>query len=83
MNPSDAHGDETYSPWTVVNLVFRHLADQGLHPTLGGGGPPHEPAAELLRTLGITPAAEGDARTSERTREHLAELREEFMSDEQ
>jgi hypothetical protein len=83
MDGSDSHGGETYSPWTVVNMVFRHLADQGLHPTLGGGGPPDEPAAALLRTLGITPAIEGDARTSQRTRQHLADLRDEFMSDDQ
>ena len=83
MNASDAHGGETYSPWTVVNVVFRHLAEQGLHPTLGGGGPPDEPAAALLRTLGISPAVEGDARASQRTREQLAELREQFMSDDQ
>ena len=26
---------ETFNPWTVVNLVFHHLADHGLHPVLG------------------------------------------------
>jgi len=26
---------DTFNPWSVVNLVFHHLADQGLHPTLG------------------------------------------------
>ena len=40
---------ETYNPWSVVNLVFHHLADQGLHPTLGESGDPGEPAAALLR----------------------------------
>ncbi|MDT7774876.1 MAG: hypothetical protein QOC67_3800, partial [Pseudonocardiales bacterium] len=25
--------NESYNPWTVVNLVFHHLAEQGLHPT--------------------------------------------------
>jgi hypothetical protein len=52
--------DETYNPWTVVNVVFHHLVEQGLHPTLGDSGHPGEPAAELLRALGIEPRAEGD-----------------------
>jgi hypothetical protein len=65
----------TYSPWTIVNIVFAHLVDEGLHPTLGAGGNPGEPAAELLRALGISPSLEGDARIGEATREKLAELR--------
>ncbi len=34
---TDSNGPqpETYSPWTVVNVVFHHLVDVGLHPTLG------------------------------------------------
>ena len=51
---------ETYNPWSIVNLVFHHLADQGLHPILGESGDPGEPAAALLRALGIEPAAEGN-----------------------
>ena len=39
---------EKYNPWTVVNLVFRHLADEGLHPVLGEAGDPSAAAAELL-----------------------------------
>lgn len=66
---------ETYNPWTVVNLVFRHLADVGLHPVLGETGDPGAPAAELLRALGITPTAEGDARVPARAKSELAELR--------
>jgi hypothetical protein len=31
---------ETYNPWSIVNLVFHHLADAGLHPTLGEAGDP-------------------------------------------
>jgi hypothetical protein len=23
---------ETFNPWSIVNLVFHHLAEQGLHP---------------------------------------------------
>lgn len=73
--------DETYSPWTVVNVVFTHLVEQGLHPTLGDQGHPGESAAALLRALGIVPHAEGDARTAARTRDKLAELRAAFMDD--
>lgn len=77
-----AMSEETYNPWTVVDLVFAHLADAGLHPTLGAAGNPGDHAAELLRALGIRPAAEGDARVGEATRAKLAELRA-AMSDEE
>jgi hypothetical protein len=73
--------EETYNPWTVVNVVFRHLADQGLHPTLGDHGHPGEPAAALLRALGIEPRAEGDIRQSQNIREHLAHLRESMLDE--
>ena len=43
---------ETFNPWSVVNLVFHHLADQGLHPVLGESGDPGAPAADLLRCPG-------------------------------
>ncbi|HKC28041.1 MAG TPA: hypothetical protein VKB75_08505 [Jatrophihabitans sp.] len=78
---------ETYNPWTVVNLVFSHLAEIGLHPTLGtdaavgDAGDPSEPAAALLRALGIAPALEGDARMPERRRQHLAALRAAVMDE--
>jgi hypothetical protein len=67
--------DESYNPWTVVNVVFHHLVAQGLHPTLGDSGHPGEPAAALLRALGIEPRAEGDARISNDVRDQLAQLR--------
>jgi hypothetical protein len=66
---------ETFNPWSIVNLVFHHLAEQGLHPVLGEAGDPGAPAAELLRALGIQPAAEGNLRISLDVREHLAEIR--------
>ena len=43
----DAHGEttqsdhpETFNPWSIVNLVFNHLAEEGLHPVLGETGDP-------------------------------------------
>jgi hypothetical protein len=70
--------DETFNPWSIVNLVFHHLADEGLHPVLGEAGDPGRPAAELLRALGITPAAEGNRQASEQVKDRLAELRAAF-----
>jgi hypothetical protein len=69
---------ETFNPWTVVNVVFHHLAGQGLHPTLGGADP-GAPAAELLRALGIEPAPEGDRQVRENVKNHLAEIRAAFF----
>ncbi len=67
--------DETFNPWTVVHLVFDHLAEQGLHPTLGEGGDPGAPAAELLQCLGIRPAPEGNRHVADKVQDRLAELR--------
>lgn len=66
---------ETFNPWSVVNLVFQHLAAQGLHPLLGEAGDPSVPAAGLLRSLGIEPAAEGNRQTSREVHEQLSRLR--------
>lgn len=66
---------ETYNPWTVVNLVFTHLADQGLHPVLGEAGDPGEPARALLLALGIEPAAEGNREVMRDVHAHLAQIR--------
>jgi hypothetical protein len=81
----DAHGEtsptaspETYNPWSIVNLVFHHLAEEGLHPVLGEAGDPGPPAAELLRALGITPAKEGSRQASEQTKQELAAIRAAF-----
>jgi hypothetical protein len=70
--------DETYNPWSIVNLVFSHLASEGLHPILGEAGDPGGPAADLLRALGITPAVEGNRQVSQQTREQLAAIRAVF-----
>jgi hypothetical protein len=72
---------ETFNPWSVVNLVFEHLAEQGLHPVLGEAGDPGAPAAELLRALGIQPAAEGNLEISRDVRRHLAEIRAAVFGD--
>ena len=81
----DVHGEtthsrnpETYNPWSIVNLVFHHLAEEGLHPVLGEAGDPGAPAAELLRALGIIPAKEGSRQASEQTRNDLAAIRAAF-----
>lgn len=69
---------ETYNPWSVVNLVFHHLADAGLHPVLGDSGDPGPPAAALLRALGVEPAAEGSRQVRSDVHSRLAELRDAF-----
>jgi len=76
-SPADS-GQETFSPWSIVNLVFRHLADEGLHPVLGETGDPSVPAAALLRALGITPSAEGNRQVTTRVSGELAHLRDAF-----
>jgi hypothetical protein len=77
------HERETYNPWSIVNLVFHHLAAQGLHPILGESGDPGSPAADLLRALGITPAAEGSRQLAEHVRSELEQLRNAVFGDEQ
>jgi hypothetical protein len=66
---------ESYNPWSIVNLVFHHLAEAGLHPVLGESGDPGSPAADLLRALGIDPAPEGNRRVTADVRAQLDELR--------
>jgi hypothetical protein len=75
MGVSDDDQQETFNPWSIVNLVFHHLAAQGLHPVLGDGGDPGRPAADLLRALGIEPFAEGNRQVTRDVREQLAEIR--------
>jgi hypothetical protein len=81
MDRPDEPQPETYNPWSIVNLVFGHLAEQGLHPVLGDQGDPGAPAAELLRALGIRPAAEGNLKISQDIRDHLAEIRTAMFGD--
>jgi hypothetical protein len=81
MTDADEVGSETYNPWTVVNLVFTHLADQGLHPTLGESGDPGPPARALLSALGVQPAPEGNREVMRGVREHLAQIRAAVFDD--
>ena len=76
--PAAAQPIETFNPWSIVNLVFHHLAEEGLHPVLGEAGDPGAPAADLLRALGITPAAEGNRQAIEERNQRLAEIRAAF-----
>ncbi len=74
-------GEETYNPWTIVNLVFRHLADEGLHPVLGVAGDPGAPAAALLEALGILPSYDASKKITRKVGDELAQLRAAFEQD--
>jgi len=74
-----AEQGETFNPWTVVNVVFHHLADSGLHPVLGEAGDPAVPAAALLRALGIEPGRNDETVASPGVQDQLAELRERML----
>ena len=73
--------EETYNPWTIVNLVFRHLAEEGLHPVLGESGDPGAPAAALLEALGISPNSQGNKKVTESVQDDLARLRAAYEAD--
>ena len=73
--------EETYNPWSIVNLVFRHLADEGLHPVLGESGDPGGPAAALIKALGIIPSTEGNKNVNSQVSDELARLREAFEAE--
>lgn len=79
--PQDEASAETYNPWTIVNVAFHHLVDEGLHPTLGDAGDPGESAAALLRAFGISPTLEGDARAQKDINERLAQLRAHMLGE--
>ena len=72
---------ETFNPWSIVNLVFQHLAAEGLHPVLGESCEPGKPAAELLRALGVTPAFESRPHVVTGVSAELARLREAFETE--
>ena len=81
MGAADDSEVESYNPWSVVNLVFTHLTEQGLHPVLGESGDPGPPARALLVALGIEPAPEGNREVMRGVRAHLAEIREAVFED--
>jgi hypothetical protein len=72
---------ETFNPWTVVHLVFHHLADSGLHPVLGEAGDPAVPAAGLLRALGIEPGRNDESVTSPGVQNELTALRAQYLGE--
>ncbi len=72
---------EMHNPWSVVNLVFNHLAEEGLHPVLGATGDPSVPAAQLLRALGIEPGQDSDGPAATLARDELARLRATMMDE--
>ena len=72
---------ETFNPWTVVDLVFRHLAANGLHPVLGGRGDPAVAAAELLHRLGVEPGRNDESVTSPIVQDQLAAVRAHFFGE--
>jgi hypothetical protein len=66
---------ETFNPWSIVNLVFHHLAAEGLHPVLGETGDPSAAATALLRTLGIEPGQDHAGPSATLVRDELARVR--------
>ncbi|RZT86398.1 hypothetical protein EV383_3293 [Pseudonocardia sediminis] len=72
---------ETFNPWSVVDLVFHHLADLGLHPALGQFGDPKVAASDLLQAMGITPAPDHAGPADAGVQSNLAELRKKYMPD--
>jgi len=72
---TDGEEGESYNPWSVVNLVFTHLSDEGLHPVLGEFGDPGSAARDLLVALGIEPTLEGNRDVARGVRAQLAEIR--------
>jgi hypothetical protein len=70
---------ETFNPWSVVNLVFHHLADQGLHPVLGETGDPKVAAEALLTAMGIEPAPDHAGPAAGPVQDELRALRRKLM----
>ena len=81
MDRPDEPQPETYNPWSIVNLVFDHLAEQGLHPVLGDQGDPGAPAGCPAHGVAPRPAAEGNLKISQDIRDHLAEIRTAMFGD--
>jgi len=80
MNQPMESPGAAYNPWTIVNLVFKHLAEQGLQPLLGETDPV-QPASSLLSALGISPAVGSGPQVLQRRDAELAALRSIFFPD--
>ncbi|MGD9986780.1 hypothetical protein [Pseudonocardia sp.] len=76
---SEADTQETFNPWSVVNLVFHHLADLGLHPVLGESGDPAQAASDLLTAMGIGSAPDSAGPAAAPVQDMLADLRRKMM----
>lgn len=72
---------ETFNPWTVVNIVFTHLAEAGLHPVLGEAGDPAVPAAALLKAFGIEPGRNDETVASASVQDELGLIRERMFGE--
>lgn len=72
---------ETFNPWSIVNLVFNHLAEQGLHPVLGEAGDPRVPATALLQALGIQPGQDHEGPAATLLQEELARVRADMLGE--
>lgn len=81
MSVNDRSVRETYNPWTVVNLVFHHLAVEGLHPVLGGHRNPEAAAAALLTALGIEPGGDSEGPAAAPIQATLAQMRKQMFPD--
>jgi hypothetical protein len=78
---NDGTAPETYNPWTIVNLVFHHLAAEGLHPVLGETGDPAGPATALLNALGIEAGRDREGPAAVPVQVALAEMRARMFPD--
>ena len=81
----DAHGEtthsdhpETFNPWSIVNLVFHHLADEGLHPVLGEAGDPGNQRLTCCGRSASSWAVEGNRIEVDQRNQRLAEIRAAF-----
>lgn len=73
--PADRPRGQTFNPWSVVNLVFNHLAEHGLHPVLGEAGDPSVPATQLLLALGIKPGQDHEGPGATLVQDELTRVR--------
>jgi hypothetical protein len=72
---------ETYNPWTIVKVVFDHLADAGLHPVLGETGDPAVAATALLGALGVAAGRDSEGPAAAPVQAVLADMRARMFPD--